>query len=91
MDDVRAAVRQQILTAYLIGESPENLRDDMPLLTSGILDSLATMGLVTFLEKRYGIELDAADITVERFDTVTDIARIVERKRAAANGPANAR
>jgi acyl carrier protein len=83
-EDVKEAVRTFILTTYLPGESAENLRDDTPLQTSGILDSLATMGMVTFLEKQFGIELDVYDISVERFNRIEDIAASVARKRGAA-------
>ena len=43
MSDVKETIRQYILTTYLPGESAANLRDDTPLRTSGILDSLATL------------------------------------------------
>ena len=80
---VKDAIRHFIVSTYLPGESLENLRDDTPLLTSGILDSLAALGLVSFLEKEYGIELDVYDTSIEHFDRIEDIAALVARKRAA--------
>jgi len=82
MDDVKDTIRQFILVTYLQGESPENLRDDTPLRTSGILDSLATLTLFSFLEQQFGIELDVYDTSIERFDRIEDIATSVARKRA---------
>ena len=82
MTEVKATIRQFILTTHLPGESSANLRDDTPLQTSGILDSLATMGLIAFLETKYGVELDVYDTAVERFDRIEDIAACVVRKRA---------
>ena len=83
MDDVKEAIRQFILSTYLPGESPANLRDDTPLLTSGVLDSLASLGLISFVEQQYGIELDIYETAVERFDRIKDIAATVAAKRAA--------
>jgi acyl carrier protein len=80
MDDVREAIRQYILSNHLQGESPENLRDQTPLLTSGILDSLAALGLASFIHERFGVELDADEMSVERFDRFADIASLVEKK-----------
>jgi acyl carrier protein len=80
MDDVREAIRQYILSNHLQGESPENLRDQTPLLTSGILDSLAALGLASFIHERFGVELDADEMSVERFDRIADIASLVEKK-----------
>ena len=81
MSDVKETIRQFILTKYLPGESPANLRDDTPLRTSNILDSLATLSLVAFVEREFGIELEAYETGVESFDRIEDIAALVARKR----------
>jgi acyl carrier protein len=77
-------IRNFILTQYLPGESPANLRNDTPLRSSGILDSLATIGLISFLEKEYHIEVEAHETDVDNFDRIQDIAAFVERKQAQA-------
>ena len=81
MTDVKNAIRQFILTRYLPGESPDNLRDDTPLRTSGILDSLATLGVVSFVEKEFGIEIEAHETDVDVFNTLDDMAALVARKK----------
>jgi acyl carrier protein len=78
---VKDAIRQFILSSYLPGESPENLRDDTPLQTSGILDSLATLGLISFVEQTFGIELGVAETTPERFNRIEDIAASIAKRR----------
>ena len=80
MDQLKDTIREFIVSQYLPGEALENLRDDTPLLSSGILDSLAALGLVSFIEKQYGIELDVYDTSIEQFDRIEDIARAVDRK-----------
>jgi acyl carrier protein len=86
MDDVKESIRQFILNTYLPGESRDNLRDDTPLLTSGILDSLAALGLAAFVQERFGVELDVYDTSVERFNQIQDIAASVERRQAQGAG-----
>jgi acyl carrier protein len=81
MSDVKESLRQFILTTYLPGESAANLLDDTPLRTTGILDSLATLGLVNFVEKEFGIELEAHETGIDTFDRIEDIADLVARKR----------
>ena len=87
MNQVKDTIRQFILSTYLPGETSENLRDDTPLQTSGILDSLATHGLISFIEEQFGIELDVYDTSVERFNRIEDIAASVLRKRAGGGRP----
>ena len=81
MNDVKDAIREYILANYLPGESAANLRDDTPLLTSGILDSLAAMGVASFVHQHFGVELDVYDTTAERFNRIKDIAAAVVRKQ----------
>jgi acyl carrier protein len=81
MNEVKDTIREFILKTYLPGESAANLRDDTPLRTSGILDSLATLGLVSFVEKQFGVELEAHETGTDTFDRIEDIASLVERKR----------
>ena len=50
------------------------LKDDTPLRTSGILDSVATLKVVTFVEDKYGIEVEAHEAGVANFDTIDAIA-----------------
>jgi acyl carrier protein len=82
-DDVKTVIRDFVVSTYLQGESPDNLRDDTSLITSGILDSLAVLGLVSFLEQRFSIELDVYDTSIERFDRIIDIAATVCVKQEA--------
>ena len=84
MQDTKETIRQFILVSQLAGESPDSLRNNTPLQTSGILDSLATVGLVSFIEKHFGVELDVHDTSVECFDSIDDIAATIVRKRVAS-------
>jgi acyl carrier protein len=83
VNEIAEHLRRFILQQYLPGESASNLKDDTPLRTSGILDSMATLALVDFVEKEYGIELEAHETGIEHFDTIGDVTALVERKRAA--------
>lgn len=76
-------IRQFILAEFLPGESADNLKDDTPLRTSGILDSMATLRLVSFVEEEFGIEVEAHEAGVENFDRIEDIAAFIKRKKAA--------
>lgn len=91
MNEIKETIRQFILSNYLPGEPHDNLRDDTPLQTGGILDSLATLNLLSFIEQQFNIELDVYDTSIERFDRIEEIAASVVRKQArgaSAEGPA---
>ena len=82
MDGIKNTLREFILEQYLPGESAANLKDDTPLRTSGILDSMATLALVNFVEREYRIELEPHETGIEHFDTLGSLAELIERTRA---------
>lgn len=81
MNEIQDTIRQFILTKYLPTERPENLRNDTPLQSSGLLDSLAAIDLANFVEEHFDVKLDIRDTGVERFDRIEDIAALIRRKR----------
>jgi len=92
MEEVKNVIREFILSTHLPGEATDNLHDDTALLSSGILDSLAVLGLASFLEERFRVQLSVFDLGVERFDCIADIAAVVADARqpgakAGVGGP----
>ena len=81
MDDVKRTVKQFILQEFLPGEDPANLTDAVPLTRGGIIDSLATLKLVAFLEEHFGIQIEAHEASPDNLNSLSDIAALVERKR----------
>ena len=79
--EIRAAVKTYVLDEFLPGEDASALADTTPLLTTGILDSIAVIKLVTFLEGKFGITLSAHETDAEHLNTVADIARLVTSKK----------
>lgn len=82
MDEIIGPVKQYILDNFLKGEDPSALRNDTPLISGGALDSLQTLSLVSFLEERFGIQLEAHEVGPDRLDTLTSIAALVRGKLA---------
>jgi len=62
------------------GESPDALTDTTPLITGGVLSSITTLQVVTFLEDEFGVEFVAREIDLDNMDTVEGIASLVESK-----------
>ncbi len=81
MEDTKVIIKSYILDEFLPGENPEALEDSTALITGGILDSLATLKLVSFLEETFGVEIQAHETTVDYLDTVDDIAELVSSKQ----------
>lgn len=85
MGDVEETLRAHVLREYLRGEPPESLRDDTPLRSGGVLDSLAVLSLVQFVEDAFGITVEAHEAGITNFDSIEDMAAFVRRKRGGGS------
>lgn len=79
MSQVKTAIREFIVSSWLNGDQ-RGLQDDTDLQESGLLDSLTTLSLISFLEESFKIQLDPADINAEAFRTVDAIVALVSEK-----------
>ena len=83
MNDMRDTLHAYILENFLPGEDPKNLTDETDLKESGILDSLSTLKLVTFLEEEFGVEFEADDLEAGNLASISKIERLVRTKVGA--------
>jgi acyl carrier protein len=81
-EDIKSAVKKFILNEYLPGEDPAALTDTTPLVTTGILDSIAVLKVVSFLENQFDILIQPHEAVVENLNTLSDIERFVAAKKA---------
>jgi acyl carrier protein len=79
--DVKATIKDYILQEFLPGESPESLDDTTPLITGGVLDSIATVKLIAFLEERYGVQIEPHEMNADYLNYLPDIAAIVTARQ----------
>lgn len=79
-EDIQTVVKDFILKEFLPGENPEELTESTPLITGGILDSLATLKLVLFLEENFQIKLQAYETGVDYLNSISDISSLVQSK-----------
>ena len=77
---VAEALRSHILEELLPDESPDALTVETPLFDAGILDSVAALTLIEFIEDRFGVVLEAHELTLETFGSVSAIAALVQEK-----------
>jgi acyl carrier protein len=62
--------------------SVDRLRDEEGLLAVGLIDSLAILQIVLYLEETYSIDFSAAGVDPEHFGTLASILDLIEREAA---------
>ena len=81
-------LRDFVVREFLTGQDPGSVADDLPLISSGIIDSVGTLRLVLFLEESFGVEIEPAEIASGSLDSIASMAALVQRKQAAPPGTA---
>ena len=81
--EIVATIKEFVLAEFLPGEDPDALDENTPLISNAILDSVATVKLVTFLEERFGVEFEPHEMSIDYLNTLADIAATVQTKVAA--------
>ena len=77
--DARAAIRGWLQQNVTGGRDVAN---DEPLIENGVMTSLQTVELVTFLEEEFGIIIEDEEFDEENFASVDAIANLVDGKAA---------
>lgn len=83
--EIRAQLREFIVSSWLSGDD-RGFDEQTDLQQNGILDSFSTLALIAFLENKFKIQLDPADINSETFRTVCTVTDLVLQK--LSNKPA---
>jgi len=85
-DSNRGTTIESVIDSYITRElvtKPEllPLRNDSPLIESGILESLSILKLVLFLEKKFEIVVSPAELIPMNFETIDAICVFLRTKK----------
>ena len=82
-DAVSEKIKDYLMREFLPGEDPGELTATTPLITGGILDSIAALKLVMFLEDEYGVTFEPHEVNRENLDTIARIVQLLISKKPA--------
>ena len=78
----RERLRAFILEVFYLSD-PDELTDDISLISSGIVDSTGMLEVILFIESEFGIDVDDREVLPANLESISKIADFVERKRQA--------
>ena len=80
LGEIETEIKRYIQQEFLQEQDFHLLDDSTQLLTSGLLDSIATLQLVGHLEERFDVNLAAHEVNLRNFNSLATIAKLVESK-----------
>lgn len=75
-------IRQFLVDRAWLRDGKE-LRDTDSLLERGVIDSMAMVELISFIEETYNIRIQDEDLMPEHFDSLASIAAYIQKSRIA--------
>lgn len=79
-EDVKESIRHFVTRSINFPE----LGDDDDLFESGLVNSLFAIQLMTFIEKTFGVEVEADDLDIKNFRSLNAATSFVLKKSVAA-------
>ncbi len=85
LDDIKLVLRDIVLREVLRGRHPAPLDDGAALVTSGLVDSLKLVALVSRVRARLGVSIDLRAAPLRELDTLDALARYVHARRVGGS------
>jgi acyl carrier protein len=80
--ETEATITKFINEELIRGDGEASIQPNGSLISSGILDSLALLKLLLFIEERFSVKVKDGEVTPSNFETVNRITAFIEGKRS---------
>jgi acyl carrier protein len=78
---IEADIERYIVEEILLGSGDSRLDPNESLIDAGILDSLALLRLIGFVEERFGVTVDDVEVVPDNFESINATKAFIEMKR----------
>ena len=76
--DLKKIIIDYVKKEYLEEEDEQEVDENTPLISNGIVDSFSMVSLKTFLEKKFEIKIPDEKATTEAFDSVNNMINLLK-------------
>lgn len=79
--NTEATIERFIIDEILLGDSQTKIDPDQSLINSGVLDSLALIRLIGFVEEQFGVTIEDDEVIPDNFETIAAMSTFLAQKR----------
>lgn len=77
-EETKKLIIDYVKKEYLEEEDDQEVDENTPLISSGIVDSFSMVSLKMFLEKKFSVKIPDEKATTEAFDSVNNIMDLLK-------------
>ena len=82
MDDLILTTLEDYMASKILKQSGRKIGAEMPLISTGLIDSFSLVDLALFVEDSFGVRIEDTELNAQTFDNLQQLtALIVSRKR----------
>ena len=78
--NVSHTLERFIVDELMMGDQQTRIDPDASLISSGVVDSLALLRLIAFVEEQFGVTVEDEEVMPENFETLNIIESFVSAK-----------
>jgi acyl carrier protein len=79
-EEIKNTVRTFLIDNIYAGQDNGELKNDTPLISTRVMDSIVALKLVSYLEEKFGIAFEAHEVEQDNLDSINTIAAFVQTK-----------
>jgi acyl carrier protein len=72
----------EYIASKILKQPKRRIRFDEPLISSGLVDSFSLVDLALFVEDRFGVHLDDTELNAQTFDSLDQLASLIQSRQA---------
>lgn len=69
------------LASQILKQPNRTITADEPLISSGLIDSFSLMDVALYVEDTFGARIEDTELNAETFDTLTQLAALIESRK----------
>ena len=69
------------ITTNVLKQPKRVIKDDEPIISSGLIDSFNLVDLALFIEDKFGVRIDDSELNAQTFDTLAQLADLIEQRQ----------
>lgn len=69
------------ISEQILKQPTRDIKQDQPLISSGLIDSFSLMDLALFVEDTFGVRIEDTELNADTFDNLTQLETLIASRR----------
>ncbi|NMC11495.1 MAG: acyl carrier protein [Chloroflexi bacterium] len=80
MNDDIISTLESFIAVKILKQPNRPVKEDEPLISSGLIDSFNLVDLALFIEDTFGVQIEDTELNVNTFDTLLQLSELIKSR-----------